>query len=296
MNRKSYLLWTLLLVFTILLSACGGDEATEQAAEVEQPPAAEQPAEDTSAESQEEATSQEEPAEAADTPVVETEAEAAPEEGIISGDIILDPAVIARKDADSLLVAGYLFSGLVRLVDGEPVLALAEELERSDDGLEYVVTLRANCRFQNGERITSDVVIANFERWFDGDSPLHGSHDRYEAWDYHFYGFKGDVDSNGKPLSVYDGAEKEDNRTFVIHLNQPIPELELLYNLAEPQFSIVRPGDLETHGDSYGTSLDTVNGSGPYTISSWTSDELVLEPNEFYCGEVPEEALELIIQ
>lgn len=210
----------------------------------------------------------------------------------LSADVSLDP--VQAADESSVQVNDLLYDGLVTLnASGEPVGALAESWLVSEDGLEYTFTLRPGLTFSDGTPIDADAVIANFNRWFDPASPLRGS-DTYDAFLTAFGGFKGDAGDDGVSTSLMDGIEKVDTRSVILHLTQP--ESAVLTHLADVQFSIVSPAALEAQGDGYGTAGSTIAGTGPYTISEWSAERLVLEPNSSYWGEAPTSTIELAIE
>jgi ABC-type transport system substrate-binding protein len=201
---------------------------------------------------------------------------------ILSKDIVLDPAI--ADDADSMLVNGYVYEGLVKLEDGIPVPVLATTWSVSDDGLHYTVKLRPGVVFHDGASLEADIVLANFNRWFDPDDSLHGSAD-YAAWKDVFLGFRGKVDEDGAPISSFDGIEKADNLTVLIHLNREMPDL--LDKLSDPAFSIVSI-DVLAMGGAVGT--------GPYMIGMKTEDNLLLQPHTGYWGTVPDEEMEFVLE
>ncbi|NJN78980.1 MAG: hypothetical protein HC797_00025 [Anaerolineales bacterium] len=71
---------------------------------------------------------------------------------------------------------------------------------------------------------------------------------------------------DGKPKSHYDGIEKIDDLTVLVHLNSPDPDL--LLKLANPAFSIVSPNAF-TSGDG---------GTGVYKFSSSDGSTFTLDP------------------
>ena len=199
----------------------------------------------------------------------------------ISADISLDPAL--TQDADSLLVAQYLYDGLVSLgTDGEPRPALAESWVISEDQLDYIFTLRPGAVFSDGTPITPDIVAENFNRWFDPQSPLRGSGD-YATWGRIFLGFHGEKGADDRAKSSVDGIQKVDVNTVLIHLNRPVPDL--LKHLADPAFAILNPAALAS--GNYGGQDSTIISSGRYVVSSWTDAGLVLAPNPAYWGDKP---------
>ncbi len=204
----------------------------------------------------------------------------------LSGDISLDPALLALDDEDSLLISFYVYEGLVRkLSDGSVVPGIAREWEVAEDGLSMEFSLRSDAVFSDGTQISADLVLENFNRWFDPEHDLHGGDNSvYLAWIENFKDFRNVVDDEGKPLSLFDGIEKVDTLTVLLHVNVPMTEDDFLAILSSPHFSILNPAAL---GADYGMSADTVVGSGLYIVSDWSADSLTLSPNGSYWGTKP---------
>ncbi len=203
----------------------------------------------------------------------------------ISADINLDPAL--AQDADSLMISQYLYEGLVRLDEsGAPQPALAESWVISDDQLDYIFTLRSTAVFSDGTPVTPDVIVENFNRWFDPQHPLHGNGD-FAVWGRIFLGFHGEKDASDRAKSTVDGIQKVDVNTVLIHLNRLMPDL--LTDLADPAFAILNPTTLASAG--YGGRDSTIISSGPYIVSAWTDNGLTLAPNPSYWGNKPIEGL-----
>lgn len=221
-----------------------------------------------------------------DTNVVDTGDDV--EAMVISSDLVLDPALIALDDISSQIISDYLYDGLVvQEADGSIGPALALTADEADDGLTYVFTLRTDAVFADGSQVTADVILWNFNRWFDPEHPLHGADEDFQAWVAYFLGFRGQRDADENPVSLFDGIEKEDDLTVLIHLNEPMDDFLEIISL--PFFSILNPAALEA-GD-YGMSVENVDGTGPYFIETWTDAGLTLAPNPDHWGEVPSEVL-----
>src|SRR5690349_22995870 len=78
----------------------------------------------------------------------------------------LDPT--KAKDLSTLFLIRQIYSGLTRLDDElQPIPALAESIDISDDGLTYTFTLRRDARFQDGSDITADDVAFSLTRALD---------------------------------------------------------------------------------------------------------------------------------
>ena len=230
----------------------------------------------------------EEPTVAPVTATLEAEPTAAPTEEIIevlAEGVRLDPAVI--NDEQFLLVCGYIYEGFVLFENDMIVPALATSWTVSDDKLDYIFELRPGVTFQDGTPFNADIVIANFNRWFGPQDELRTEDDTFTGWENAFGGFKGEVDADGIPKSSFDGIEKVNNLTVLLHLNQDDPEL--LKKLAQPQFGFINPELLAEEGDLYGTSQGSVVGTGSYTLSEWSNEAVKMEPYADYWGtlEVP---------
>lgn len=232
-----------------------------------------------------------------ETPVEEEpEVEGVVVQGPIRPDIVLDPALY--DDDYSAVVDSYIYEGLVYLNEnGDIIPALAMDLLVSEDELDYIFYLRPEVVFHDGSELDADAVVANFNRWFDPEDPLHGE-GAYEAWETIFLGFRGECDDGSggvctggecledcNPRSSFDGAEKVDDLTVLIHLNRQDPEF--LENLALPYFSIASIEALEAAGEDYGTMEGGAIGTGAFTIATWTSEHIILLSNPTYWGEQP---------
>ena len=231
---KNKVLFVVLLTAMLVLAACGL-QAT--------------PAADNSA--------------AATQPQTQPTAPLPPAGTTLSKSIMLDPAL--ATDADSRTVIGYVYEGLVKMDNNTPAPALASSWTVSGDGLDYIFNLQAGATFHDGSPVNADAVIANFNRWFDPSDPNHGS-GKYDTWVSDFLGFKG--------KSSFDGIEKVNESTVILHLNTPDPNL--LQNLTDPAFSIVSPSALSAAG--FGTQTGKDGGTGAYKLGAWTDSSLTLEP------------------
>lgn len=121
---------------------------------------------------------------------------------------------------------------------GQAAPGLALSWTISEDALDYVFQLKTDATFESGAPVNADAVVANFNRWFDPSNPAHGN-GTYDAWLAAFGGFKGEKDDQGLPKSSFDGIEKVDNFTVLIHLNRPYADL--LTTLAKADFAIQDP-------------------------------------------------------
>lgn len=270
-SKRLTLLVSFLLAISMIITACKAKPTPENVATAE---ATQEVIEPT-------ATTEPQPA-------VQTKTEEpAAAENTLSKDLVFDPSITG--DEAALKVNGMVYETLVTLDNGQPAPGLALSWTVSEDQLDYIFTLRPNVKFHDGSALGADAVLENFNRWFDPEHPLHGDSARYGFWKDTFLGFKGERTSDNKPVSTFDGIEKVDNLTVLIHLSRPVPEFLSL--LSDPHFAMASPAAMAEAGENYGKPGTTVAGTGPYMVKSFTEAELVLEPFAEYWGEKATETL-----
>ena len=185
----------------------------------------------------------------------------------------LDPAAVTAVHAFRDLM--NVHDGLVRYRDGtlEVEPARATDREISDDGTEYVFTLREGVTFHDGTSFDAEAVVFNFERMLNEDHPYH--------------------DTGSFPLAFFfsalDSVEAVDPQTVRLTLNAPYAPF--LSNLACPTGLIVSLAAVEEHGGDFGRNP---SGTGPFTFVEWRSNEaVVVEANPVYRDGAPQ--LEAVI-
>ncbi|HET9659597.1 MAG TPA: peptide ABC transporter substrate-binding protein [Thermomicrobiales bacterium] len=189
----------------------------------------------------------------------------------------LDPA--KAKDLGTLFLVRQIFSGLTRLDDElQPVPALAETIDVSDDGLTYTFTLRRDARFQDGSDITADDVAASLTRALDpattgGDASLLAA----PTFLSDIAGAKELLAGEATNLS---GVKVIDDLTLEIQLTQP--RSTFLMRLATGPASVIDPNDIDK-GDEWWADP---NASGPFAIDDFDIDSsMTLEPNgDYFAG------------
>lgn len=163
-------------------------------------------------------------------------------EGVIGSPRFINP-VLAISDTDRDLTS-LVYSGLVRATtEGRLVNDLAEKMEISEDGLEYIFTLREDALFHDGENVTADDVVYTIEL---AKNDLLKS-PRRAAWD---------------GIAV----EKIDEKTLIFRLKEPYsPFLENTTIGILPKHIW---GDLKIEEITFSDFNSKPIGSGPYKIKS----------------------------
>lgn len=168
----------------------------------------------------------------------------------------LNPGIAASNARFERLV----YNGLVCLEGQEIVGDLAESWSVSDDGLVWTFHLRDNVYFHSGKKLTGEDVKATYERYLDPENPL--VHSAKMNWI--------------KEVRVVDDL------TVDIVCNGPYALA--LSALAGHWGLILNADDIEKYGNDLGTTVESIDGTGPFTIAEHVWDEkfnFVANPNYF---------------
>ncbi|MCA9859530.1 MAG: hypothetical protein KC438_07405, partial [Thermomicrobiales bacterium] len=189
----------------------------------------------------------------------------------------LDPAL--AKDLSTIFLVRQIFTGLTRLDENlEPIPALADSIEISDDGLTYLFTLRRDARFADGRDITADDVVYSLTRALD-PATAGGDASQLAAPT-----FLADIAGARELLSgeatTLAGVRAIDELTLEIELVQP--RSTFLMRLATGPASVIDVEDVEERDDWW----TDPNATGPFVIDQFDiSSAMMLQPNEnFYRG------------
>ncbi|WP_261167266.1 ABC transporter substrate-binding protein [Microbacterium sp. Marseille-Q6965] len=171
--------------------------------------------------------------------------------GLSGGVNTLDPHNTASVGSD-LSVIGSIYSALVhRTPDGEMVPDAAESWEQVD-ALTWTFELDPDVTFSNGDPLTADDVVWNFERVQDPDLAL-----RLQSF-----------------FTNVEEVTAEGDTTVSIRTAQP--DADLLQSLS---FFYLLDPDWAQENDPSGAAM----GSGPYTLTDYTpKGALTLEAREDY--------------
>lgn len=172
--------------------------------------------------------------------------------------IVLNP--YTATDSNSVILMLNLYDGLFEYdsATSEPVPALAQTYEVSEDGLSWTFHLR-DARFSDGSAITAWTFI--------------------ESWNYMV---DGPLGSNLEMVArKADGSldlEAPNDRTLVINLTRAVPYLPSL--LCQPCLAAIK---------------DTVTYSGAYKLVSQSDDLIRLRRNAYYWDDVPIDFADIIL-
>lgn len=171
------------------------------------------------------------------------------------------------SDTTSGAILENTFEGLTTMVNGEPVLAAAEDYVVSEDLLTYTFTIR-DAQWSNGEKVTAeDFAYA----WLWALNPENAS-----EYSTILYPIKGAEAYNNGTGTAEDVAVKAiDEKTLEVTLDAPTPYfLELT---AFKTFFPIHKATAEANPKWY-TEADSYVGNGAYTLSTWNhSGDIVLE-------------------
>ncbi|GGA35987.1 dipeptide-binding protein DppE [Kroppenstedtia guangzhouensis] len=184
----------------------------------------------------------------------------------------IDPA--KAFDDDSMEVVNNLFEGLTRLnKDHQPEPAVAEKIDKSDDGLTYTFTLRKDAKWSNGEPVTAQ----DFEyAWKRVLNPKTAS----EASFLMFFIKNAEKYNAGKAQADEVGIQAKDDSTLVVELEQPTPFFEAL--TAYTPFAPVYRKGVEGDKNPFSNAKNYVS-NGPFKMTQWKHDgKIVAEKNEHY--------------
>lgn len=224
MRKRSAILTALTLTLSMALAACGGsgEEMTTPSQQTEQPGTAQQAAGPKTG-------------------------------GVLKVAINSSPATLDYQTTTAGItkkVAWHIYETLFTLNEAyEVVPMLAEEMPAvSDDGTTYTIKLRQNVKFQNGQAMTADDVIASLERWFK-------------------------IAPVGKDIAAsLESLSKQDDSTLEFKFKQPYGTL--LEALANPdQSAAIMPGSI-----ARAAGTDPVKeyvGTGPYKLADWNPDQYI---------------------
>lgn len=184
----------------------------------------------------------------------------------------LDPALMT--DAQSSIVAAGLYEGLTRLnTKGEPELAIAKEINVSEDGKTYTIKLRDDVKWSNGDNVTAH----DFEyAWKRALNPETASEYAYML----YYLENGEKYNLGEAEEASVGVKATDDFTLEVKLYTPAPYFESL--LSHYTYLPVHQATVSEKPD-WAADAKTIVSNGPFLLKQWShGDKLILEKNPDY--------------
>ena len=173
----------------------------------------------------------------------------------------MDPSKsTAAVDFDALQATG---DGLYRNdKSGKPALALAESVEKSEDGLSLTFKLRSGLQWANGDALTAHDFVYGWQRTNDPKTA--------SQYAYLFSGIKNaDAIQSGENTDLSSlGVTAVDDTTLEVQLEKPMPQLESVLTMAP--FYPQNQKFVEKVGKKYGTTAKYTLASGPYILKDWT--------------------------
>ncbi len=172
----------------------------------------------------------------------------------------MDPQI--ATDGTSFEVIAAVTEGLYSIdAAGTPILAMAESVDKSTDGLTYTFKLR-DAKWSNGTPVTASDFVFAWRRLVD---PAVASEYAFIA---EIAGLKNAAAITAGEVAVDQlGVVAQDDKTLVVSLDVPVPFFESL--MAFPSFLPVNEAFFTAAGDSFGTSPETILSNGPFMITAY---------------------------
>lgn len=179
--------------------------------------------------------------------------------------------------ANSFEIIGCYLEGLMTPApDGSVQFGLCTEETVSDDGLEYTFKLRKDSYWTNGDPVTAHDFVYAWQRAVDPEV----------ASDYAFLisdiaKIKNGVAVQAGIMDVEQlGVKALDDYTLQVELTVPVPFFDQLLYFCT--FYPLNKKFVESLDAPYGSSLETVIGNGPFVMTEWTEEKVVLTKNTAY--------------
>jgi oligopeptide transport system substrate-binding protein len=183
-------------------------------------------------------------------------------------------------DSVSITVIEQLMRGLTQLgPDLQPVPALAERWDVSEDGLRYTFHLRRGVQWTDGVPLRADQFVYAWRRLLDPRTAAEYAYFLFPVKGAHAY----NAGTLRDPERV--GVRALDARTLEVELERP-----LVYFPSITTFMVTFPARrdvIEAHGESW-TEPGNIATLGPFRLESWQHEyKIVLRPNPAYFDGAP---------
>lgn len=173
----------------------------------------------------------------------------------------LDPQ--QATDGTSFEVIADYTDGLMQMdADGQPVNALADSYETSEDGLTWTFKLK-DAKWSNGDPVTANDFVFGWQRAVDPDV---ASEYAYMLSDIGQVKNAAEIIAGEKDKSEL-GVTAVDDKTLKVELNAPVSYfLSLMYF---PTYYPVNEKFFESCADTFGTSPETTLSNGAFVLDSY---------------------------
>ncbi|WP_282801422.1 peptide ABC transporter substrate-binding protein [Secundilactobacillus kimchicus] len=166
--------------------------------------------------------------------------------------------------------------GLYRLgKDSKPEVGLATKMTQSKNGKHFVIDIRPNTKWSNGDTVTAKDFVYGWQRTV---NPKTAS-----QYSYLYSGIKNaDAIMNSKKSPATLGIKATGKYELTVDLDQRIPYFKLL--LGFPVFFPQNQKAVEKYGSGYGTRSSRMVYNGPFKLAKWngTGNTWQLERNNQY--------------
>jgi len=192
--------------------------------------------------------------------------------GNLSEPADLDPQTVADTQVQNVVMA--LFEGLTQYDPKtcEPIPAVAERWEVSEDNLTWTFHLRPDARWSDGQPVTAADFVFAYRRLL---APAFGA-----EYAYFLYALKNGQDFNAGKIHdpALIGARAADPRTLVLTLEHPVPYLPAM--TCHPAWYPVPPKTIERFGrsDERGTPWTrpgNMVSNGPFVLRAWKPHQYI---------------------
>ena len=172
----------------------------------------------------------------------------------------LDPAKMTDSVSNSQVT--QVDEGLYRMnSQSQPVNALATKTTVTNGGHTYIIQLRHDARWSNGNRVTAHDFVYSWRRTLDPKSK--------SEFTYVFTNIKNaDAIAAGKKKPSTLGVKANGDYQLTITLSKPVAYFKKI--LAVSTFYPVNQPAVNKYGKKYGTSAATTVYNGPFTLTGWT--------------------------
>ncbi|MGX6977667.1 peptide ABC transporter substrate-binding protein [Vagococcus elongatus] len=185
---------------------------------------------------------------------------------------------IYTQDEPSINAQSNVFEGLYQLDKDDNVIpAVAKEMpEISEDGKTYVIKLREDSTWSNGDPVTAHDFIFAWRKLVNPEKQAN-----YVFLTDGMIENATDIINNGKDPKEL-GVKAVDDYTIEIKLEKPVPYFTSL--LAFSPFFPQNEKFVTEKGSEYGTSSENIVSNGPFIMNNWDQSSLTweLEKNPDY--------------